>query len=364
VHLNRRYRGWSFLAVFLMLASHIWLHQLPAWLYASLTLSFLIWPQLAYARSRHAMNSVQTELNNLIIDSAIFGVWIAGLGYPLWITFILFISTSVNLMAYRGPRGLLQALAGLGVGMATGSLFAGLHFKPETHWLTTTLSVIGSSIYLLLVSYVAFTRNQTLQRARAQQRLTEQELKQQIMENQQLQALLSEQANRDPLTGLYNRRYLDDSLNREMVRCLRHGDPLSLILIDLDHFKKVNDEYGHSAGDQVINQLAMVLTTLSRASDIACRFGGEEFLVVLPGTGLEAAEARAEECRRMFENTPVTVDGSSLLVTLSAGVACSYCELLPDELVRKADQALYRAKAAGRNRVVSLAPWTEESKTV
>ncbi len=360
VHMNRRNRSWSFVAVFLTLASHVWLEQLSPWLYPALALSFLLWPQLAYLRARQSENSMHSEINNLVIDSVIFGLWIAGLGFPVWITFILAISTTINLMVFRGPPGVLHALGGLVAGIVFGGLYAGFRFLPDIHWFTTVLAVTSISLYLLLVGYVSFSRNQVLYHAREQQRLTERELKQQIEENRQLQEKLQDQANRDPLTGLYNRRYLDDSLQREISRCLRQGDPLSLVLIDLDHFKAVNDDHGHNAGDLVISQLALALTTLSRASDIVCRFGGEEFLVVLPGTGLEAAEARAEEYRRVFEGTPVPVDNASLSVTLSAGVACSYREIAPDELIRYADQALYQAKETGRNRVVSQAPLTDE----
>lgn len=360
VHMNRRIRSQSFAVAFLILATHVFFMELSPWLYPALAISFLLWPQLAYLRARMSVNSMYSEFNNLIIDSVIFGMWISGLGYPVWIAFILSISIAVNLMVFRGPQGLMQALAGLAAGIVTGSLFAGLRFMPDTHWITTTLAISGISFHLLLVSYIAFTRNEVLHQSRKQQQLIEKELKQQIEENRLLQEQLQEQANRDPLTGLYNRRYLDDSLHREMARCLRRGEPLSLVLIDLDHFKKVNDEHGHGAGDRVIKQLTAILTSLSRASDIVCRFGGEEFLVVLPGTGLEAATARAEEYRRLFKETAISMEGVSLTVTLSAGVACSYRKTLPHDLIRQADQALYRAKETGRNRVCSQTPSADQ----
>lgn len=363
VNMNRRNRSLSFVAAFLTLASHVWLQGLSLWLYPTLAVSFLVWPQLAYLRARRSADSMHSEFNNLVIDSIIFGLWIAGLGFPVWITFILAISITMNLTVFRGLPGMVQAMAGLAGGIVAGGLFVGFWWQPGTHWLTTVLAISSISMYLLMVGHVSFSRNHSLHGARERQRQTEQELKQQIEENRQLQEQLREQANRDPLTGLYNRRYLEDSLHREMTRCLRQGDPLSLVLIDLDHFKSVNDRYGHSAGDLVINQLASVLSALSRASDIVCRFGGEEFLVVLPGTGLEAAEARAEDYRRMFEKTPVAVGDNLLSVTLSAGVACSYREIPPDDLIRQADLALYEAKEAGRNRVACRAPWTSEPQS-
>lgn len=356
VQLNRRIRILSFVAAFLILASHVHFMGLSLWLYPALAVSYLLWPQLAYYRARRSDHSMHAEFNNLVIDSGIFGLWIAGLGFPVWIAFVLAISTSMNLMVFRGPRGLAQAMAGLMAGAVAAGLGAGFRFLPDTHWFTTALAVVSISLYLLLVGYISFRRNRVLHHAREQQQQAEQQLMKQIEENRLLQEQLREQATRDPLTGLYNRRYLDDSLHREMTRCLRQGEPLSLVLIDLDLFKRVNDEHGHSAGDQVINQLAATLTALSRASDIVCRFGGEEFLVVLPGTDLEAAEARAEEYRSTFEKSPVTVEGTTLAVTLSAGVACSDQEITPHDLIRQADRALYRAKETGRNRVCSQAP--------
>lgn len=360
VHLNRRIRILSFVAAFLILASHVLILGLSPWLYPALAVSFLLWPQLAYHRARRSDHSMRTEFDNLIIDSVIFGVWMAGLGFPLWIAVALAISTSMNLMVFRGPRGLAQAMTGLLAGAIASGLGVGFHFLPYTHGVTTTLAIVSISLYLLLIGYISFQRNRVLHHAREQQQQAEQQLMKQIEENRLLQDQLREQATRDPLTGLYNRRYLDDSLHRELTRCLRQGEPLSLVLIDLDLFKRVNDEHGHSAGDQVINQLATTLTDLSRASDIVCRFGGEEFLVVLPGTDPEAAAARAEEYRSTFEKSPVTVEGATLAVTLSAGVASSYQEITLHDLIRQADQALYRAKDSGRNRVCSHTPLSDQ----
>ncbi|SFR64240.1 diguanylate cyclase (GGDEF) domain-containing protein [Marinobacter daqiaonensis] len=352
VTMNRRNRSLSFAAIFVTLASHIWLQQLSPWLLPILLVSFLVWPQLAYLRARESRDTMNAEFDNLIIDSVIFGLWISGLGFPLWIGFMLAISTSMNLMVFRGPRGLAQAFGGLTAGIVAGAAFTGMRFEPATHWLTTVMAVSSISMYLLLVGYVSYSRNLVLHEARERQRRIESQLKQQIEENRLLQERLHEQANRDPLTGLYNRRYLDDSLQREIDRCRRQQEPVGLLLIDIDHFKAINDEHGHASGDAVITQLATLLGSMSRASDIVCRFGGEEFLVVLPGTGREPAMERAEEYRQLFANTPVITEAGAITATLSVGVACWIEPMSPDELIREADKALYRAKNEGRNRVI------------
>lgn len=163
---------------------------------------------------------------------------------------------------------------------------------------------------------------------------------------------LQEQALRDPLTGLYNRRYLDEFFSRELSRAQREQTSLALALIDLDHFKQLNDEYGHLAGDDVLKGVAQHLLDNLRASDAVFRIGGEEFLLVLPG--VDAAEARKclESICQGLAGSPLPTRSGERTVTLSAGLA-----LWPeqgralDELLHAADVALYAAKRAGRNRV-------------
>ncbi|MCL2523468.1 MAG: diguanylate cyclase [Betaproteobacteria bacterium] len=171
-----------------------------------------------------------------------------------------------------------------------------------------------------------------------------------------LQSALQEQALRDGLTHLYNRRYLDGMLEREVSRVRREGTHLSLVMLDIDHFKQVNDTYGHQAGDEVLRVLAATLLADIRAEDTACRYGGEEFLILLPNMPLEAAIQRAENWRLAVEGLTVEHGEFSIAFTISLGVA-AYPEhgKTSDDLIRCADQALYQAKAAGRNRVLAYA---------
>jgi diguanylate cyclase (GGDEF)-like protein/PAS domain S-box-containing protein len=170
-----------------------------------------------------------------------------------------------------------------------------------------------------------------------------------------LQDLLREQSIRDGLTGLFNRRYLDETMDREVILAQRHARPISVVMGDLDHFKAVNDRYGHLAGDEVLRAFGEIMMRLSRKSDIYCRFGGEEFLLVLPGMSKGKACERAEQLRRQIEATPVLFGTTSIEVTASFGVACfpqdGGCR---DELIAAADSALYAAKEAGRNQVKSF----------
>jgi two-component system, cell cycle response regulator len=158
----------------------------------------------------------------------------------------------------------------------------------------------------------------------------------------------------DELTGLFNRRHLDEELGRRNAVALRHQEPVCVLLLDLDHFKHVNDTYGHPAGDLVLQAFADRIRLGLRAGDIAGRWGGEEFLVVLPRTDLGGALDVAERIRAATAASSVTVGGRDIRVTVSGG-----CALGPSDsvqaLVELADQCLYRAKDAGRNRIVTAA---------
>lgn len=171
--------------------------------------------------------------------------------------------------------------------------------------------------------------------------------------NIQLEQTLRLQSMRDPLTQLYNRRYMEASLEREIFRAKRKGEPISIIMVDMDHFKRLNDQYGHEAGDYVLQEFAKLLKRSVREEDIACRYGGEEFLLIMPGAALPVAEARAEKLRATMENTELNFRNIPLgRVTLSLGVLTYPLHSDdPTELVSKADEALYRAKHQGRNRV-------------
>ena len=162
------------------------------------------------------------------------------------------------------------------------------------------------------------------------------------------------QAMRDPLTGLYNRRPLEESLQREIARARRKSDSIGVMSIDADHFKRINDAYGHDGGDVVLRAVARLLLECVREDDVVCRAGGEEFVIILPGMGRDAVLQRAELVRRVIEQTPIEVGPETVRMTASIGVA-AYPEHGAEagQLLRAADAALYAAKASGRNRVAA-----------
>ncbi|MCI0550255.1 MAG: PAS domain S-box protein [Anaerolineae bacterium] len=175
-----------------------------------------------------------------------------------------------------------------------------------------------------------------------------------VLNNAQLREALREQSIRDPLTGTYNRRYMEEALKQQLSRVTRQLHPLGIIMIDIDHFKRFNDTHGHAAGDALLRELGRFLQNHIRGEDIACRYGGEEFILIMPDASLEATQQRAEHLRQEVKGLRVR-DASQLLegITLSLGVAIYPQHGRNMEIVmRAADAALYRAKQEGRDRVV------------
>lgn len=189
-------------------------------------------------------------------------------------------------------------------------------------------------------------------------RLANQKLHSQLLEIQALESILREQVIRDPLTGLYNRRHLNEMLGRELAFAARESNPVSFIMIDIDHFKNINDNFGHGPGDKILQSLVNQILGQTRVGDIICRYGGEEFLAVLPNVTSETAFEIAERWRTAFLESKTLVENEEISTTISCGIST-----FPmhgdrgDTLINRADQAMYHAKKTGRNKVVT---WREE----
>lgn len=178
-------------------------------------------------------------------------------------------------------------------------------------------------------------------------------LQTQLIEIGILQSQLREQAIRDVLTNLFNRRYLEETLERELARATREKYPLCVIMMDLDYFKEVNDTYGHEAGDVVLKTIAETVTKQSRHGDFVCRYGGEEFVLVMPNIGIEKASERAEALHQIIDALNIPYGRFNLTTTISMGIAWYPAHGTTKEaLMRAADMAMYVAKNTGRNRVV------------
>lgn len=172
--------------------------------------------------------------------------------------------------------------------------------------------------------------------------------------NLKLRSRLEEESIRDPLTGLFNRRYMEESLKREIYKCERKQEFIAIIMLDVDYFKLFNDSYGHLAGDALLRELGSFLQANIRASDIACRYGGEELIVIMPETSLEFAQQRGEQIRQAVKNIQLKSEPQiDAKISISLGVACFPLHgLTAQEVIKAADTALYRAKKEGRDRVM------------
>ncbi|WP_310452645.1 diguanylate cyclase [Sulfuritalea sp.] len=350
--MNYRNRSASWVILFLVVAVHLYQQAGPSWVWAALVLQFLVYPHLVYWRARLARDPLQSEIGNMLLDSFCFGIWSAGMGFPLWIAFIFFVSVSINLAAFEGGKGVAKVTAAHALGMAVALPFAGLRFLPDSSLAVAFLSMFCLLTYLVMYGISTHRRTLKLHQVREKLRENEIALQSQLFEIRLLQSQLKEQVDRDHLTGLYNRRYLAATIDRELARCLRDGSPLSAMMADIDHFKQINDTHGHQFGDKVLVAVAATLSDSLRAGDIACRYGGEEFLLLLPNMPLDTAKARAEEIRHTVGALSLEVDGRPFSVQISVGLAEAPRDANDaDTLVRRADAALYRAKAAGRNRV-------------
>jgi diguanylate cyclase (GGDEF)-like protein len=173
---------------------------------------------------------------------------------------------------------------------------------------------------------------------------------------EQYQKSIYESATRDGLTRIFNKKYFMDTLRKEFAYCLRHRVPLSLVMFDVDHFKKINDTYGHPAGDYVLARIAQKVGETVRQEDLFARYGGEEFALMLRESAVDKALRCSERCRKAVDVSDFTFNGTPIKVTISLGVATLFDSdfAQPEDLIAAADKYLYRAKRGGRNRVDAM----------
>ena len=352
-------RIFAFSMAFVVVAMHI-RGQGYGWvLWLLMVLQFVLYPHLVYWRASRAANPQRAELQNLLLDCFLFGAWVAWIGFPQFIVFTFLISALINNAITRGVPGILMGTGWFAMGALLGAALSGWRWLPEQGLWVTLVAGVSLTVYLLGIGVLAHQRTQALRRTREALKLHEAQLQalnlslsERLGEIERLQVELREQAARDPLTGLFNRRYLQSTLEREWARCEREQLPLSVLLLDIDHFKQVNDRFGHAVGDQVLVRLGQLLQQWSRREDLACRYGGEEFLLLLPGMGLDEAYERAQQLRLAFANLQMQAQDQAIPLSLSIGVAAAPAHAsAPEPLIHRADLALYAAKAQGRNRV-------------
>ena len=301
-----------------------WLGSFLQSLFVVGPLMALSWPRIeAWQQARPALMSAPPRDPRRAVLRLLTAVSAAVVAYG-FITLQL-AGTHLGMAQREGAAGLAQALA----------------VVQQSSW-------VIFSVFSLIVLFMAFFGYQLFVHwQRSMERL--------LVELQQANRRLETLAHTDALTGLLNRRAADERLLAEWHRTLRTGTGATLVMLDIDHFKQINDRHGHLAGDAVIRTLAQAIREEARDMDIASRYGGEEFLVILPQTGLVGGRGFAERLRRRVEAQPAHHEGATLPFTISLGLSCQTAQD-PAYLTAldRADQALYRAKEGGRNRVEAL----------
>lgn len=294
--------------------------------------------------------SKKDELRNLITDGLYYG-----LCFCLWdlaivpCTVLFSISVMSNYIA-GGKKLVPLALISYVLGALIGWNIMEVKPFPTINDLQTAASLLMLFVYVMMMAFM--TRSMTLRMIN-----TAMELKAQHDELEEKNRILANLATTDELTGLMNRRSIMETLVNEFALSDRHNRPLSVILLDLDHFKSVNDRYGHAVGDQVLQASAETMRLMMRRTDLVGRYGGEEFMIMLPNTNLDGALELGRKINRELSQIEWP-DNPSMRITISGGVAEKQSHDTVDSMIHDADMALYRAKEGGRNQIL---PWFKES---
>ncbi len=316
---------------FLCAASVFYQKQMHLIVWLIIIINGFLWPHIAYYLAKESSNPHKAELRNFILDSFFGGFWIPFLDFNLFPSMTLAVMLGMNMISTGGFPFLLKGIVALLGGISIGILVYGFNFHPESNLIHIIFSLPLLTIYPLSIGMVIYKLSVVLNNT-----------------NNTLRVL-----NRtDGLTGINNRRYWEEKVDEEFKRCKRSGMISTLIMIDIDLFKKVNDSYGHLIGDAVLRKIARILQDNLRKTDILGRYGGEEFGVILPDTDQKGAMVIAEKLRGDIEKT-ILLDSYNVRCTISLGVAL-FCIKLDEysAWIDNSDKALYGAKKSGRNRIM------------
>jgi len=315
---------------FLSLASVLAVQVTPWWVWLAVGLHGFVWPHLAWQLARRAPDPAAAERRNMLIDHAAGGFWIAAIAFNTLPAVLMLSMMGLNSCVGGGWRQLYRGLGVHAAGTLAGMLVLGLQWRPES-----SMPQVLASLPLLLLHPICMGGLTW----RALDKLRKQREK------------LSYLSQHDGLSGLYNRVSWEALVKLEFDRVRRTGEPATLALVDFDHFKRINDTYGHPVGDELIRRFGERLRESLRQIDVPGRLGGEEFGVLLPHTALPGAEGVMQRLRVSLDTRPLLAQAPA---SISVGLAPLTPELRSHEAwIRLADQMLYRAKDQGRDCVVS-----------
>ena len=321
---------------FLCVAAVFRLHGAPWYIWTLLVAHALAWPHVARFLATRSAHPVRAEMRHLTLDSAMGGVWVALMHVNLLPSVLFVTMLTVDKIAVAGPRLLLRTTACLAAACVVTAAILGFPVD-----IATPMSVIVACTPFLVVYPVAIS-------------IVMHDLARRVSEQNRWLAKVS---TTDELTGLANRRQGLAAATQALAQFRRRGGDAVLMIVDIDRFKDINDRHGHPAGDGVLRDLAKVLVDNIRATDTAARYAGDEFLLVLPDTGVAGAAEMATRIRGCFAAALAKIPGATCSVSL--GAAAVYEDMADvEDWIQQADTALYRAKEAGRDRFVA-APCVE-----
>ncbi|RMQ46997.1 GGDEF domain protein [Pseudomonas cichorii] len=317
------------------------LHQVNAafWLWPVAAFNAFIWPHVAYQLAKRSSHPYKAEWRNLLMDSLMGGIWVGAMGFSVLPSVTVLAMMAMHNMAAGGPRLMVQGFVAqfLGTMVALVGLAPVINFHNNTAQIYACLPVLV--IYPIFIGWMSHQFALRLWEHRN---------------------ALSELSRTDSLTGLINHGSWKDLLESEFIKSRKQEQPSTIALIDIDHFKSINDTYGHIMGDTVLKSISEALSENLRDTDLAGRYGGDEFCIILPGTDAEQASEILERLRKVVnDNTDLLLP--DLNISLSIGIA-AYQPHLTDAAMwlHEADKALYIAKASGRNQVVSIEDHSQE----
>ncbi|MCV4275070.1 diguanylate cyclase [Pseudomonas capsici] len=311
------------------------LYQLNAahWLWLLAFVNAFIWPHIAYQFAKRSPQPYKAEWRNLLTDSLAGGFWVGAMGFSLLPSVTVLAMMAMHNISAAGPRLMLQGF----VAQLLGAILALVLVSPTINTDSTTMQIYACLPVLLIYPiFIGWMSHQ---------------LALKLWEHRNV---LSELSRTDSLTGLINHGSWKDLLEVEFIKSRKQEQPCAIALIDIDHFKSINDTYGHIMGDTVLKNISEALSENLRDTDLAGRYGGDEFCIILPATGARQAGEILERLRSVVkENIDVLLP--DLNISLSIGIA-AYQPHITDAAMwlNEADKALYMAKANGRNRVVSI----------
>lgn len=301
----------------------------PSWMWPLLILNGFLWPHIAFWWASHSANPFDAEHRNLLVDSVSGGFWVVAMSFNLLPSVLILTMLSMDNIAVGGVRLFLRGLVGHLAGLMLAFMVLDVHYTPASSLATIAACVPFLVVYPIVIGVVTYRLSLRLSQQKQELKLAHE---------------------RDALSGLFSRAHWQQRLEEEFARASRHGRPSSLLLLDADHFKAINDTYGHAVGDGVLVAVADRMRSQVRSTDLVARLGGDEFVVVCRDT---AAADAAELAHRIVRSlsTPIALDGGLHEVRASAGLAIGAADVAHQGLLRRADAALYRAKRSGGDRV-------------